>query len=39
MRCQLWGVTAEEHTQDIDAYFAGPQEGVTFVMERPILLT
>jgi aminoglycoside 6'-N-acetyltransferase I len=35
MRLQLWGGTAAEHTPDIDAYFASPQEGVTFVVERP----
>jgi aminoglycoside 6'-N-acetyltransferase I len=35
MRLQLWGGTAEEHTQDLDAYFSSPQDGVTFVVERP----
>jgi aminoglycoside 6'-N-acetyltransferase I len=35
MRLNLWGGTAEEHTYEIDAYFATPQEGVTFVVERP----
>jgi hypothetical protein len=35
MRLQLWGGTAEEHTHDIDAYFATPQGGITFVVERP----
>ena len=34
MRLNLWGGTAEEHTQDIDAYFSTPQDGVTFVVER-----
>jgi aminoglycoside 6'-N-acetyltransferase I len=34
MRLTLWGGTAEEHTHDIDAYFATPQRGVTFVVER-----
>jgi len=35
MRLILWGGTAEEHTHDIDAYFATPQHGVTFVVESP----
>ena len=35
MRLNLWGGTAEEHTQDLDAYFSSPQDGVTFVVERP----
>jgi aminoglycoside 6'-N-acetyltransferase I len=34
MRLTLWGGTAEEHTQEIDTYFATPQSGVTFVVER-----
>jgi hypothetical protein len=34
MRLNLWGGTAEEHTHDIDVYFAIPQSGVTFVVER-----
>ena len=34
MRRTLWGGTAEEHTHDIDAYFATPQRGITFVVER-----
>ena len=34
MCLNLWGGTAEEHTHDIDAYFATPQRGVTFVVER-----
>jgi aminoglycoside 6'-N-acetyltransferase I len=34
MRLNLWGGTAEEHTQDIDAYFATPRGGITFVVER-----
>ena len=29
----FWGGTAEEHTHDIDAYYATPQRGVTFVVE------
>ena len=33
MRLSLWGGTAEEHTHDIDAYFATPQGGITFVAE------
>lgn len=33
MRRTLWGGTAEEHTQEIDTYFATPQRGVTFVVE------
>jgi hypothetical protein len=33
MRLNLWGGPAEEHTHDIDAYFAIPQRGVTFVVE------
>jgi aminoglycoside 6'-N-acetyltransferase I len=33
MRINLWGGTAEEHSYDIDAYFATPQSGVTFVVE------
>jgi aminoglycoside 6'-N-acetyltransferase I len=33
MRLSLWGGTAEEHTHDLDAYFATPQSGVTFVVE------
>jgi len=33
MRLTLWGGTAEEHDHDIDAYFATPQSGVTFVVE------
>jgi aminoglycoside 6'-N-acetyltransferase I len=33
MRLQLWGATAEEHSHEIDAYFATPQRGVTFVVE------
>jgi aminoglycoside 6'-N-acetyltransferase I len=32
-RVQLWGGTAEEHAPDIDAYFAAPQHGITFVVE------
>jgi aminoglycoside 6'-N-acetyltransferase I len=34
MRLTLWGGTAEEHTHDINAYFATPPSGVTFVVER-----
>jgi len=34
MRLRLWGGIAEEHTHDIDAYFATPQGGITFVVER-----
>jgi aminoglycoside 6'-N-acetyltransferase I len=34
MRLNLWGGAAEEHTHDIDAYFATPQRGITFVVER-----
>jgi aminoglycoside 6'-N-acetyltransferase I len=34
MRLTLWGGTAEEHTHDLDAYFATPQGGITFVMEK-----
>jgi aminoglycoside 6'-N-acetyltransferase I len=34
LRLSLWGGTAEEHTQDIATYFATPQSGVTFVVER-----
>jgi aminoglycoside 6'-N-acetyltransferase I len=34
MRLTLWGGTAEEHTHDIDTYFATPQNGITFVVER-----
>jgi len=33
MRLTLWGGAAEEHTNDIDAYFAAPQRGITFVVE------
>ena len=33
MRLTLWGGTAEEHTQEIDTYFATPQRGITFVVE------
>jgi hypothetical protein len=33
MRLNLWGGVAEEHTHDIDAYFATPQHGITFVVE------
>jgi aminoglycoside 6'-N-acetyltransferase I len=33
MRLTLWGGTAEEHTHDIDAYFATPQSGSTFALE------
>jgi aminoglycoside 6'-N-acetyltransferase I len=32
MRLRLWGGAAEEHTQDIDVYFATPQRGITFVV-------
>ena len=35
MRLYLWGGAAEEHTHDIDAYFATPQRSITFVVERP----
>jgi aminoglycoside 6'-N-acetyltransferase I len=35
MRRNLWGGVAEEHTHGLDAYFATPQSGVTFVVERP----
>ena len=35
MRLNLWGGAAEEHTHDIDAYFATPQRGITFVVENP----
>ena len=35
MRLNLWGGAAEEHTHDIDAYFATPQRGITFVVESP----
>jgi len=34
MRLTLWGGTVEEHTHDIDAYFAAPPDGVTFVVEK-----
>ena len=34
MRLNLWGGAAEEHTHDIDTYFATIQSGVTFVVER-----
>jgi aminoglycoside 6'-N-acetyltransferase I len=34
MRLTLWGGTAEEHTHDIDAYFATPQRGITIVVEK-----
>ena len=34
MRLNLWGGTAEEHPHDLDAYFATPQRGITFVVER-----
>jgi aminoglycoside 6'-N-acetyltransferase I len=34
MRLNLWGGAAEEHTHDIDAYFATSQSGITFVVER-----
>src|SRR5262245_22875666 len=34
MRLNLWGGTAEEHTHDIDDYFAIPQSGVACVVER-----
>ena len=34
MRLTLWGGAAEEHTHDIDIYFATPQRDVTFVVER-----
>jgi aminoglycoside 6'-N-acetyltransferase I len=33
MRLNLWGGAAEAHTHDIDAYFATPQRGITFVVE------
>lgn len=33
MRGTLWGGTAEEHTHDVDAYFATLQGGITFVVE------
>jgi aminoglycoside 6'-N-acetyltransferase I len=33
MRRTLWGGAAEEHTPDMDAYFATPQRGITFVVE------
>src|ERR1043166_5047566 len=36
MRLNLWGGTVEEHTQDMHTYFATPQRGITFVVERPI---
>jgi len=29
MRLNLWGGAVEEHTHDIDAYFATPQGGIT----------
>jgi hypothetical protein len=32
MQLRLWGGAAEEHTQDIDVYFATPQRGITFVV-------
>ena len=35
MRLQLWGGAAAEHTHEMHAYFASPQAGVTFVVERP----
>jgi aminoglycoside 6'-N-acetyltransferase I len=34
MRRTLWGGAAEEHPHDLDAYFATPQRGITFVVER-----
>jgi aminoglycoside 6'-N-acetyltransferase I len=34
MRLNLREGTAEEHTQDIATYFATPQGGITFVVER-----
>jgi aminoglycoside 6'-N-acetyltransferase I len=33
MRLQLWGGAAEDHTPDIEAYFATPRGGITFVVE------
>src|SRR5262245_49672412 len=33
MRLNLWGGAAEEHTHDIEAYFATLQRGITFVVE------
>jgi aminoglycoside 6'-N-acetyltransferase I len=35
MRLTLWGGAAEEHTHDIDTYFATPHGGITFVTESP----
>jgi aminoglycoside 6'-N-acetyltransferase I len=34
MRLTLWGGAVEEHTHDVDAYFATPQRGVTFIVEK-----
>ena len=34
MRLNLREGTAEEHTQDMATYFATPQGGITFVVER-----
>jgi aminoglycoside 6'-N-acetyltransferase I len=34
MRRTLWGGAAEEHPHDLEAYFATPQRGITFVVER-----
>jgi aminoglycoside 6'-N-acetyltransferase I len=34
MRRTLWRGAAEEHTPDMDTYFATPQGGITFVVER-----
>src|SRR5215510_5934842 len=33
MRLHLWGGTAEEHTPDLEAYFATLQRGITIVVE------
>jgi aminoglycoside 6'-N-acetyltransferase I len=35
MRDRLWPGSPDDHTQEIDAFFSNPQDGVTFVVERP----
>ena len=35
MRLNLWDGSVAENVREIDTFFASPQDGVTFVVERP----
>jgi aminoglycoside 6'-N-acetyltransferase I len=35
MRDSLWTGSPDDHVQEIDVFFSSPQDGATFVVERP----